>query len=135
LGGGYSTDIGALASVGIREKNLVGSGIDAALNTILAQKQTQVNLGVTDTYFMDRNLVAGMDLFHIVQNNIDLAQYRERRTGVSFRLGYQFSEHIRQLLTYSLVQRNVYDVGPLASVYVLDSKGVSLLSQVGQALK
>ncbi len=134
LGGGYSTDIGALASVGIREKNLIGSGVDAALNTILAQKQTQVNLGVTDTYFMDRNLVAGMDLFHIVQNNIDLAQYRERRTGVTFRLGYQFSEHIRQLLTYSLVERNVYDVGPLASVYVLDSKGVSLLSQIGQAL-
>ena len=133
LGGGYSTDIGALASIGLREKNLVGTGIDAGLNTILAQKQTQVNIGITDPYFLDRNLVAGIDLFHIVQNNTDIAQYRERRTGTSMRLGYQFSEHLRQLWTYSLVQRKVYDVGKLASVYVVDSAGQSLLSQIGQS--
>ncbi len=134
IGGGYSTDIGALATVGLREKNLVGTGIDGSINTILAQKQTQVNLGLTDPYFLDRNLVAGIDLFHIVQNNSDIAEYRERRTGMSLRLGYQFSEHLRQLWSYSVVQRYVYDIGPDASTYVIDSKGMSVLSQIGQTL-
>ena len=134
IGGGYSTDIGALATVGLREKNLVGTGVDGAISTILAQKQTQVNLGLTDPYFMDRNIVAGVDVFHVIQNNRDIADYRERRTGTSLRVGYQFSEHLRQLITYSLVQRYVYDVGSTASTYVLDSKGTSLLSQIGQTL-
>ena len=134
IGGGYSTDIGALASVGLREKNLIGTGIDAGINTVLAQKQSQINFGLTDPYFLDRNLTAGVDLFHIVQNNSDIADYRERRTGLALRLGYQFSEHLRQLLTYTVVQRNVYNVGPHASIYVVDAKGPSLLSQVGQNL-
>ena len=134
LGGGYSSDIGALASFGLREKNLVGTGIDGSINTILAQKQTQINLSVTDPYFLDRNIVAGFDLFHIIQNNSDLADYREKRTGATLRIGYQFSEHLRQLLTYSIVQRTVYDVGTTASVYVQDAKGTTVLSQAGQAL-
>ncbi|MCX7380248.1 MAG: outer membrane protein assembly factor BamA, partial [Alphaproteobacteria bacterium] len=134
IGGGYSTDIGALATVGLREKNMVGSGIDGSISTILAQKQTQVNLGLTDPYFLDRNMVAGVDLFHVIQNNRDIADYRERRTGISLRVGYQFSEHLRQLLTYSLIQRYVYEVGSFASLYVVDSKGTSVLSQLGQTL-
>ncbi len=134
LGGGYSTDIGALVSFGLREKNLVGTGIDGSFNTVLAQKQSQINFSLTDPYFLDRNLVAGFDIFHIVQNNTDIAEYRERRTGVSLRLGYQFSEHLRQLITYSAVERNIYAVGANASVYVKDAKGASLLSQISQAL-
>ncbi len=134
IGGGYSSDIGALASFGLREKNLVGTGIDGSINTILAQKQTQVNLSVTDGYFMDRNLVAGFDLFHIIQNNSDIADYRERRSGVTLRIGYQFSEHLRQIWNYSAVVRNVFNVGTNASVYVQDAKGTTVLSQIGQAL-
>ena len=134
LGGGFSTDIGPLLSAGLRERNLVGTGIDAGINAILATKQTQVSLTVTDPYFLDRNLVAGTDLFHIQNNLQDVAQYNERRTGISLRLGYEFSEHLRQVWTYSLIQRTVFDVGSLASIYVQDAKGTSVLSQVGQTV-
>ena len=134
LGGGFSTDIGPLLSAGLRERNLVGTGIDAGINAILATKQTQVSLTVTDPYFLDRNLVAGTDLF-LIQNNLqDVAQYSERRAGFSVRLGYEFSEHLRQVWTYSLIQRTVFDVGSLASIYVQDAKGTSVLSQVGQTV-
>ena len=134
LGGGYSTDIGALISAGLREKNLVGTGIDAGVNVTLAERQTQVNLSVTDPHFLDRNVAAGFDLYHIIQNNSLLADYREKRDGLTLRMGYSFSEHLRQLLSYSVVQRYVYAVGPFASLYVQDARGTTLLSQVGQAL-
>ncbi|MCC6718949.1 MAG: outer membrane protein assembly factor BamA [Acetobacteraceae bacterium] len=134
LGGGYSTDIGPLLTAGLRERNLVGTGIDAGINAILATKQSQVSFTMTDPYFLDRNLVAGLDLFHIQNDLQDVAQYNERRTGLSLRLGYEFSEHLRQVWTYSIIQRSVYDVGSLASIYVQDSKGSSLLSQIGQTL-
>jgi len=41
---------------------------------------------------------------------------------------------VRQIWTYSIINREVYDVQPGASIYVLDSKGQTLLSQIGQAL-
>ena len=101
---------------------------------MLAQKSSQVDLSVTDPYFLDRNLVAGFDLFAIRNNNQDIAAYSERRTGGALRLGYEFNEHLRQAWTYSLVDRNVYDVQSGASIYVVDQAGTSLLSQLGTTL-
>ncbi len=134
VGGGYSTDAGALLNAGLRERNLVGTGIEAGINGVLAQKQSSIDLSVTDPYFLDRNLVAGFDLFHVQNNNETIAQYSERRTGGSVRLGYEFTDHLRQAWTYSLVERNIYDVQSTASLYVQDEAGPSLLSQLGQTL-
>ena len=120
LGGGYSTDAGALVNAGLRERNLIGTGIDASINGVLAQKRSQVDLSVTDPYFLDRNLVAGFDLFHVQNNNQDIAAYNERRTGGALRLGYEFNEHLRQAWTYSLVDRNVYNVQTGASIYIAE---------------
>jgi outer membrane protein insertion porin family len=134
IGGGYSTDVGALVNVGLHERNIVGTGIDAGINGILAQKESQIDLSVTDPYFLDRNLVAGFDLFRVQNNNQDIAQYNERRTGGSLRLGYEFNEHLRQAWTYSLVSRDVYDVASTASLYIKDQAGQSTLSQLGQTI-
>ena len=132
IGGGYSTDAGALANVGIRERNVVGSGIDANANAIIAQRRSQINLSVTDPYFLDRNIVAGADVFLVQNNNQIIAEYNERRAGFSLRGGYEFNEHLRQIWAYSLVDRDVYDVQSTASLYVQNEAGYSLLSQLGQ---
>ncbi len=134
LGGGYSTDSGALVNVGLRERNLIGTGIDGSINGVLAQRRSQIDLSITDPYFLDRNLVAGFDLFHVRNNNQDIAAYNERRTGGALRLGYEFNEHLRQAWTYTLVDRNVFNVQPGASIYVRNQAGGSLLSQLGTTL-
>jgi len=134
LGGGYSTDSGALVNVGLREKNLIGSGIDAGINGVLAQRRSEIDLSITDPYFLDRNIVAGIDVFHVNNNNQTTAQYSERRTGFSLRAGYEFSDHLRQAITYSLVDRAIYNIASTASVYVQDEVGRSILSQIGQTL-
>lgn len=134
LGGGYSTDAGALANVGLRERNLVGTGIDAGINAVLAQRRSEIDLSLTDPYFLDRNLVAGFDVFHVRNNNQLIAAYSERRTGTSLRLGYEFNEYLRQAWTYSLVDRKIYNVQDDASLYVQNQRGSSLLSQIGQTL-
>ena len=134
LGGGFSTDAGALVNAGLRERNLVGTGIDANLSGVLAQRRSEVQLSATDPYFLDRNLVAGFDLFLVRNNNQDIAAYSERRTGGDIRLGYEYNEHLRQAFTYTLVSRNVYNVDSTASLYVQNEAGQSLLSQIGQTL-
>ena len=82
IGGGYSTDAGLLADVGLRERNLLGTGIDARINGTLAQRRSQVDLSVTDPYFLDRNLAAGVDIFYVQRNLLTIASYREQRAGL-----------------------------------------------------
>lgn len=134
LGGGYSTDAGALIDIGLAERNLVGTGINASINGVLAQKRSSVNLSVTDPYFLDRNLVAGVDAFLIQTNYLGTEPYDERRAGFSLRLGYEFNDHLRQVWSYSLVNRDVFNIYSGASFFILDEGGTTLLSQVSQVL-
>ncbi len=110
FGGGYSTDVGPLLDIGLGERNLVGSGISANINGILAVKRTSISLSVTDPYFLDRNLVAGTDVFLIQTDYLGTEPYDERREGFALRLGYDFNDHLAQVWSYSLVQRTVFNV-------------------------
>ncbi len=134
FGGGYSTDAGALLDIGLSERNLVGSGIAASINGVLAQKRSSINLSVTDPYFLDRNLVAGFDLFLIQTQYLGTEPYDERREGGALRLGYDFNDHLRQVWSYSLVNRTVFNVISTASPYITNEAGTTLLSQASQTL-
>jgi outer membrane protein insertion porin family len=134
IGGGYSTDDGALVDLGLNEKNLIGTGIDAGVSGTLAQEGSQIDLSVNDPHFQDRNLLVGGDLFDTTQDNQDVSGYDESRVGITVRTGYDFNEHLSQQLDYSLVDRDVYDIATDASLYVKNESGWSLLSDVGQTV-
>ena len=134
FGGGFSTDAGALLDIGLSERNLVGTGIAASINGVLAQRRSSINASVTDPYFLDRNLVAGFDLFYIETNYLGTEPYDERRAGFAPRLGYAFNDHLRQVWSYSLVNRTVFNVSSYASPFILNEAGTTLLSQISQVL-
>lgn len=136
LGGGYSTDAGVLGNAGIRQSNLVGSGIDASLTGTIAQYENQVDLSLTDPYFLGRNMVAGIDLFDIQStgNSQSIQNYYETRLGGTARIGYAFNRYLSQSWNYTLTDRNVSDVYSAASLYVQAESGRSILSQIGTTL-
>ena len=82
VGGGYATDAGALLDAGISENNLIGTGISASVNGVLAQRDSSINASVTDPYFLDRNLVAGADVFVVQTNYLGTEPYDEKRVGL-----------------------------------------------------
>lgn len=134
LGGGYATDAGVLADIGLRERNLLGTGIDARINATIGQRRSQVDLSVTDPQFLDRNLAAGADAFLIQRDLTDIASYEERRVGFTLRMGYEFNEFLRQSWSYTLMNRRIYNVESDASRFVREQQGSTLLSQVSQTL-
>jgi outer membrane protein insertion porin family len=134
LGGGYSTDAGALLDVGLSEKNLIGTGVSAGVNGVLAQKRSSITGSITDPYFLDKNLVAGGDIFLIQTNYLGTEPYDEKRVGFDVRVGYDFNEYLRQVWSYSLVGRTVFNVASTASFYIKQEAGYTLLSQVSQAI-
>jgi outer membrane protein insertion porin family len=134
LGGGFSTDAGFLADFGIRERNFLGTGVDARLQALLAERRSQLDFSITDPAFLDRNLAAGIDLFYLERNLQDVASYSERRYGTVLRAGYEFNERMRQSWAYSLVNRDIFDVRPGASRFIREQEGETLLSQLGTTL-
>ncbi len=138
LGGGYSSSLGALINTGLSQNNFLGTGVNTSINALLAQRGTQVNLGVTDPYFLDRNLIAGADMFRSSTNSYTASAasyaYSESDIGADVRLGYRFNDHVRQSFSYTLSQRDVYNIPTGASIYITSEKGISSLSQISQTM-
>ncbi len=134
VGGGFSTDAGFLADFGLRERNFSGTGIDGRINATIAQRRSQLDLSVTDPQFLDRNLAVGGDIFYVQRNLRNVAAFSERRAGFSVRAGWEYNERLRQSVSYSLVNREIFDITANASRFVTEQRGSTILSQVSQTL-
>lgn len=134
IGAGFSTTDGPLADFSIRERNLLGRGQDLRFSTTISGRTQQFDLGFTEPYFLDRDLSAGVDLFHITRDNQDESSYDEATTGAGFRLGYPLSERLRQRLNYTLEQTEIENVPSTASRFIREQEGSRIVSLVGQEL-
>ncbi|QEO16643.1 outer membrane protein assembly factor BamA [Acetobacter vaccinii] len=134
LGGGYSTDVGVIGNVGLKQHNLLGTGVDAGISGTVSLWQKQADISVTDPAFMGRNLVVGADIFYIENNYQTYQNYSEGRYGITLRMGYSYNRYLSQSWNYNLARRWVGDTWSESSWYVLDQKGKSLLSQIGTTL-
>ena len=134
LGGGYSTDSGVLGNIGLRQRNFLGTGVDAGINGTMAYYARQADFSITDPYFLGKNMVAGIDIFYLENNYQTYQNYAENRYGATFRIGYAFNNVLSQQWTYSIMERRVHDIWSHSSFYILDQKGYSFLSQIGTTI-
>lgn len=133
IGAGYSTADGPLADFGISERNLLGKGQDLRFNTTLSGRSQQFNLSFTEPYFLDRDLSAGVDVFHDRSQNNE-SSYDEQRSGFALRMGYPLAENLRQRVNYSLNNTRIDNVPATSSRFVREQEGDRLSSSVGQEL-
>jgi outer membrane protein insertion porin family len=134
IGIGYSTSDGPLANIGIHERNLLGRGQDLRLDTTVAFRTQQVDLSYTEPYFLDRNVAAGFDIFALQRDNTLTSGYFEVSYGGSLRAGYQFTEALRQTVSYTLRQDTIKDIVAGASTFIVQQAGTRLASIVGEQL-
>ncbi|HUA56089.1 MAG TPA: outer membrane protein assembly factor BamA [Candidatus Sulfotelmatobacter sp.] len=134
VGAGYSSTEAVIGEVTLRERNLLGKGQDLRVSTTLSAVRQQYDLSFTEPYFMDKNIAAGLDLFHIQRNLITISDYEFATTGIRPRMGYQLTEHLRQTLSYTLRNDEVYNVQPGASQFIVDEAGNYTTSMVSQDL-
>jgi outer membrane protein insertion porin family len=134
VGVGYSTAEGPLANIGVRERNLLGTGDDFRINTLIAFLTQQADISFTEPYFLDRNLAAGFDIFAENNNYQYFAQYNQFSYGFVLRAGYQIDEDLRQTLRYTLRSDKIDDILATASPYILEDEGQRWTSAIGQTL-
>lgn len=134
IGVGWSSYDGLLFETGIRERNILGTGKIVGLNLMLSQREQQYTVGITDPYFMDRNLLAGFDIFHTERDDKDYSSYKSRTTGASARLGWDYTDYLRQTVRYTIKEDDIRDIDEDASIYIKEQKGKTSTSMVGQEL-
>jgi outer membrane protein insertion porin family len=134
FGVGYSTTAGGLLDVGLRERNVLGRGYDVRLNGRLSQRRSQVDLSLTDPYFLDREIAAGVDLFRTETDFQRRSSFDEVELGMALRAGYPITEELRQSWRYMIRQTEIQNVSSAASTLIREQEGKSLLSQVTHSL-
>jgi outer membrane protein insertion porin family len=134
VGAGFSTSDGPLGDFRIRERNFLGKGQDLQLATTISGRTQEYDLKFTEPYFLDRNLSAGIDLFHTTTDYQDESSYDQARSGGGVRVGYPLSENWRQDFNYTLQNNEIRNISTDASRYIIEQEGQRITSSIGQAL-
>ena len=134
LGAGFSSSVGLLADIGIRERNLLGRAQDLALKFQISASSSEIDLKYTDPYFLDRKLLGGFDLFRTTRDLGDESSFDRRSIGGVLRLGYDYYDRWSQRWQYKLSADDVTNVASTASLAVQQQQGESTVSSIGQTL-
>ncbi|PZP85437.1 MAG: outer membrane protein assembly factor BamA [Azospirillum brasilense] len=134
FGAGFSTVDGALADVGIRERNFLGRGQEVRARGLFAQRRQQFDIGFTEPYFLGRDLSAGFDLYKTTQDYMDQSSFDREAIGGVLRLGYNLGEKTKHQLRYAFEQSEVTNVQADASRFIRDQEGKYTTSIIGHSL-
>ncbi|GAB2178928.1 outer membrane protein assembly factor BamA [Dongia sp. agr-C8] len=131
FGAGYSTSLGPLGSIGLRERNLLGKGQDARIDLTISGKRSSGSISFTDPYFLDKDVSAGVDLFY---RRLTPDANDEDQAGFGLRMGYDISEYLRNTLSYQFRADRIHNVDDNAAQVIRDEIGWKYYSIIGTTL-
>lgn len=135
LGAGFSSSVGPIGDIGITENNLLGRGQTLALNLQIAATRSEIDLGFTEPYFLDREIRAGFDIFHVTQDLQDTSSFDLKRTGFALRAGYPISDFLRQDWKYGLSKSSVGDADSTSSSLIQAAEGTRYKSEISHTVQ
>lgn len=135
LGAGVSSSEGLLTQVQLVERNLLGKGQQLKIGASLGSKTQNFEISFTETYFMERNLSAGFDLFRTTSKDVKSISFERKLIGFGLRLGFAYNDRLRQGLNYKLQSKqiNISDSSDL-SEFIKRQEGTAVTSSFGQSL-
>jgi outer membrane protein insertion porin family len=134
FGVGFSTTSGALLDVSISERNLLGRGLDLRANVLIAGRRSEIDVSYTDPFFLDREVVAGFDVFRRIRDLQDESSFDSEVTGGALRTGYPITELLGQRWKYSFRVQKIDDVGGSASRFIKAEEGSESISEITHTL-
>ena len=128
IGGGYSSQDGALGTLDLSQRNFLGKGWEVFLRLRGGQNIQTGTIGFTEPWLFDRPLAAGFDLFSTRRL---LPDYTVDSLGGDIRLGHPIGEYSRWNALYRVSQDKISDVNQLGSPELISQEGTHLTSLVG----
>lgn len=134
IGGGFSSDSGAVGNITIRESNLLGSGNQLMLSLEKASSSLNTSISLTKSYTLFSPISSGFDVFRRISNHKHGNAFNNETYGITMRASYHISDDLSQLLKYSYTMNNIYDVAQNASPLIKEQAGITHTSLLGYAL-
>ncbi|NJC89283.1 MAG: outer membrane protein assembly factor BamA [Desulfuromonas sp.] len=128
VGAGYSSVDGVVGQGSITQENFLGRGLKLNLAASIGGESTTYQIGLTDPYFMDKNLTLGFELY---KTSREWDDFSRDATGGALKLGMPvLDDYSRALFVYRLEQKKIYDVDFWADQDIKDEEGTSLISSL-----
>ncbi len=134
LGAGFSSSLGVLGDIQLRERNFMGRGQDLSLSLQIAAEASEIDLSFTEPYFLGRELLAGFDVFRVTRDLQDTSSFDLERLGFALRTSYQIDEYLAQSWRYTFRLDDVSDVDSDASTLIQAQEGEESISQVSHVI-
>ena len=133
FGAGFSTVDGPLIDLGIRERNFLGSGQDLRARAMVGGLRQNYDVGVTEPYFLGRQLEASGDVYKTTQNVQNNSTFDRESTGGVIGLGYNLTERLKHQFRYTYEQTNISNIDTNASTYIKQQAGKNANSILGHS--
>ncbi len=144
FGGGYSSIDSVIGFVQVRQKNFdwqnwktfTGAGQDLMVRFEGGSVRTNAELSFTEPWFFGHPYLFGFDLFRKEINNSGSSGYifDQTRTGFDVKLGKEFTEYDKGLVTYKLEEVKISDIPQNSSQALRDEVGKNTTSSVALTL-
>ena len=134
IGAGFSSSIGVLGDIRLRETNFLGRGQDVGVKFQLAAAASELDFSFTEPYFLDRDLRAGFDLFRTTRDLQDTSSFDIKRTGGRIRAGYEITENLSESWRYTARLTDISNIDDDASSLIRAQEGEETLSEVGHSI-
>lgn len=110
LSAGFSTLDNAVAGFQLSERNFLGRGLQLSTALSISKRRQLLEFHYTDPYFLDRDLVGGIDIFGSETDYQEESSFNSRSQGFGFRFGFPLSDKSRLLVRYQFRFDEIFDV-------------------------
>jgi len=104
---GFSSADAFLVDLSISQRNLRGRGQTLSFVIQASSNRRTVDVRFTEPRFLGRNLAASINVFDVVIDLVDEAQFRQRRTGGQLSFAFPLTENTRFSGRYTLRQEDI----------------------------
>lgn len=133
LGIGYSTVDRATANIGIKERNLFGTGRSMGINVQKSSLRFTTELNYTKPYFLGRAIDVGFDISKYQLNKLATLVYDQSSNGIVLRANYSMTEFLNHQVRYTYRDETVSNVDEDASQNIQNLQGDFTTSAFGQS--
>ncbi len=130
LGLGYSTVDRLTTNIGVRERNLFGTGQEIGINLQKSYSQISSEISYLKPRFLNYPIAVGFDLFNYELNNRNTMVYSQNTKGFSVRGSYKISEYLNHNLKYSYRNEEISDISEFASFSIKNLEGRFVNSKI-----
>jgi len=134
FGVGYSTVDKATANIGLKERNLFGTGQELGINVQQSSRRSNNSINYLYPHFLDYDLAVGFEVFNRQVQKEDSLLFDQTLNGVGLRASYSLSEYIRHQIRYSFKSEEISNVDTGSSFTIQNLEGDFDISTIGHTI-